>query len=119
VKRFEDLGFWWKTICIVIIILAVAIYCNIGYWGGKSFYSGLSTQFSEKQLMGFQKFQLATWEKQLSQKHAFASDESKNKSRRGSIIYLSVIAWPIGLAGSLGTWFVKFVFLGDLFKVIF
>ncbi len=106
---------------ILLVIFLVAVYCNIGYYGGKSF-NDIKPQYQQskkQEITDFQNFQIGAWN--------FWRPSAKLDSTR--IVVYSIILWPGGLVVSSATWIVhgivwlcvflfSFIFLGGFFKLV-
>lgn len=119
-KKFKDLGFWGKVVYAVVVFILVTTYCNIGYWGGKSYVDARAKIVKGEKPNLFEGFQ-------LSYKSWFASSLRNLDSEimRDALMFASTIVWPVGLLMSLIVWIAggiifgfKFVFLGDFFRLI-
>jgi len=123
---------------ILLILLLVATYFNIGYWGGKSWADATIRFYKNEPLNGFQKFQLGGWKalRLYNNTNDFENDFDKLQKALKWRNKFSVLAWPGGLVAALTTWviygivqaaiaiwsaivfLVKFFFCGGFFKLL-
>lgn len=88
---------------VVLVIVGLAIYFNIGYWVGGYFYTHTQDQ---KPDTFWAKFLIGGWE------------VLQHFGDKNEIIAYSSIFWPIGLVITLGSWFFYGIFGGGLFELI-
>lgn len=111
-KNILKSEFVQKTIAILILFLIIAIYCNIGYYAGKSYVNAVDKMERGEQLNAFQKFQ-----NQVHWYDALGSDK-QGKVDRDLTMTISIVLWPLPLLISLIVVVFKFVFLGEFFRLI-
>ena len=116
-----------KFFKILLILILIAAYFNIGYWGGKSDIEGTIRFYAGKKINRFQKFQLSYGKIGT----AFdPPDKHTNIEKSIEVAQLwSIVIWPFGLFISLAGWAVygvvllfkllyNFFFLGGFFKLL-
>jgi len=109
-----------KALKVFAIILIVAAYCNIGYYGSRSYVDASQKFYKNQPLNSFQEFQLSYG--------GFLREREGMLSVRNSLIatkIVSYIFWPIGLMFSLFGWaacgvvvIIKLIFSGGMARLI-
>ena len=97
---------------ILVILLIITFYFNIGHWGGKSFHNARGRYYHELNL--FQKFQVGP--NKWVADHLFPEDIFLDET---ADIWVSTLFWIVGCLGSLLSWLVYLVLLGGAFKWIY
>lgn len=99
-----------KALKVLFVILLLAMYCNVGYYYGNSWYTANLKFYSNEQLNNFQKFQLGAW----SAWHCNVKDPKDISKDAKYGRYASIVAWPIALILSLLSWLVFGVVQGAI-----
>lgn len=97
---------------VLIVLLIISIYFNIGYWSAKSYVNALQKMQRSQDLNIFQRFQT-----QIGPK---PEDEigQKNEINVQAAMLVYTIFWPIIMLICLGIIIYKFIFLGRFFRII-
>lgn len=94
-----------KFLNIVLVILGIAVYCNIGFWvGGYMHYQAFQSEQD-------------TWAKFLFGGWGLMNSAGFCNGRAGFMI-LSTILWPVGLFITLSSWAFYGIFGGGHFEFI-
>lgn len=88
---------------VVLVIIGVAIYFNIGYWVGDYFYNHTQIQKPD-----------TFWAKLLNGGWGVV----RNFGDRELTMGYSTIFWPIGLVITLVSWFLYGIFGGGFFELV-
>jgi len=112
-----------KVFKILLVILILTIYCNIGYYYGESYYNACVKHYAGGQLNTFEKFQAGAgryWARNTSPKTIM------EKSYHVVTLVIFTMLWPIGFLFHLMSWLVygviylfKLIFCGGFFRLIF